>query len=190
MILDMLEITGTPILSGADNGVAAFAALLCQIKMDPDDPTLIFVDFKDIEFASGSFLRESVFEFKKYVRSSYPSLYPVVVNISNDIAEDLLLLAKARSDVLMSCTLDDENNPEAPVLIGSLEPKQSMTLELVETLGVTDAKSLMSNHGESEGNLSANAWNNRLAALAGRGLIREYSIGRAKSYRPLLTGDG
>jgi len=43
----------------------------------------------------------------------------------------------------------------------------------------------MREHGESEG-VKQTAWNNRLAALAGLGLVVELSQGRAKRYRPLF----
>lgn len=189
MKIDMYEIAGSKVLSGSVNGKSVFSGLLSSIECEAVEPTLVFLDFAQIEFASGSFLRESVFEFKKYVRSSYVSLYPLVANINRDISEDLVLLANAKKDVLMSCQLDESGKTSNPVLLGSLDPKQGMTLKLVEALGHTDANSLMKSYGKSENTKSTTAWNNRLSGLATRGLVREFSNGRAKTYRPLLTGD-
>jgi len=189
MIIDMLSITGSSVLAGAINGKSGFALLLKQIEVKPNAPTIIYLDFAGIEFASGSYLRESVFEFKKYVRSSYTNFYPVVANARVEVEDDLLLLATARNDVIMSCTLKRGDGPTSPNLIGSLDPKQSMTLELVELSGETDANSLMKSHGELEKTKSTTAWNNRLSALAARGLVREFISGRSKKYRPLFLGD-
>ena len=44
---------------------------------------------------------------------------------------------------------------------------------------------VVTSQGEKVGHT---AWNNRLAALAGKGVVVETQHGRAKRYRPLLPG--
>ena len=52
----------------------------------------------------------------------------------------------------------------------------------------TDAAELMREYGAGE-TVGPTAWNNRLAALVGLGLvIEDVSSGRTKRYRPLLQG--
>ena len=62
-----------------------------------------------------------------------------------------------------------------------------MTFDLVQERGETDAGELMRDHGEKEG-VKQTAWNNRLASLAGLGLVIEIAQGRAKRYKPLFEG--
>ena len=75
-------------------------------------------------------------------------------------------------------------------LIGTLDPKQQMTFELVLKFGEVDANYLMEKFGELEKTKSTTAWNNRLSNLASRGIIREYTKGRSKFYRPLIMESG
>jgi len=93
---------------------------------------------------------------------------------------------RSRRDVLMTCTLDAQGAVVHATPIGELDPKQKMTFDLVRERGETDAGELMRCCGESEGMKHTTAWNNRLAALAARGLLMEVSQGRAKRYRPLF----
>ena len=176
-------------LSGKINGKAGLATFIGLIDEEPAEPTILFLDFAQIEFASGSYLRESTFNFKKFVRSSYSNFYPVVANITDEIAEELRMVAELSGDVVMSCVLDRKGHPSNPVLLGSLDPKQDMTFGLVETLGSCDANGLMKTHGAQESTKSTTAWNNRLSGLAARGVVREFTSGRSKHYRPLFAGD-
>jgi hypothetical protein len=73
-------------------------------------------------------------------------------------------------------------------LLGSLDPKQKLTFELVNRIGETDAAELMRNHNAGD-RVQQTAWNNRLSALAEMGLVFELSQGRAKRYRRLFEGD-
>ena len=87
----------------------------------------------------------------------------------------------------MLCTLDKKGKPHGPRLVGNLDPKQRITFDLVRERGETDAAALMREYGKNEKvEVKQTAWNNRLAALAGLGLVIEMSEGRTKRYRPLL----
>jgi hypothetical protein len=66
-----------------------------------------------------------------------------------------------------------------------LDPKQKLTLELVNRIGETDASELMRDHNAGE-NVKQTAWNNRLSALAEQGLVFEVCLGRAKRYKRLF----
>jgi hypothetical protein len=87
---------------------------------------------------------------------------------------------------LTVCKLNGRAKPVKSWLIGELDPKQKITFDLVHELGEADASKLMEAYGEQEGLKHTTAWNNRLATLAGRGLVIEIRQGRAKRYRPLL----
>jgi len=172
-------------LAGALSGRKVYAKLMELTAREPIEPEPLFLDFEGVEIATASFLRESVLNFRDTVRLRRSNFYPVVANATDDVAEELNVLLVPRRDVLMLCTLKD-GKPDKPRLLGDLEPKQQVTFELVKKKGETNAAELYEHHNSDK--VEQTAWNNRLAALAGLGLIIELSQGRAKRYRPLLSG--
>jgi hypothetical protein len=87
----------------------------------------------------------------------------------------------------MVCSLDKSGRVHNQRLLGELDPKQRITFELVQKRGETDAGELMRAYGEKEKTKVQTAWNNRLASLAGLGLVIELSQGRTKRYRSLFV---
>lgn len=189
MKIKMHDLAGgeTDVLAGAPFGRRVFATLLEATSSEPDEPEPVFLDFSDVTVATASFLRETVFGFRNTVRQRRSNLYPVVANASELVVGELKVLVEQQGDVLMLCSLDKRGKPKEAHLLGDLDPKQRITFDLVRKRGETDAAELMREHGKSEQKeVGQTAWNNRLAALAGLGLVIELSQGRAKRYRPLL----
>lgn len=186
MKIGMRDLGGAGVLAGALNGKAALNRLLAATAAEPAAPKTLFLDFAGVEVATASFLRESVLAFRDLVRGRRSTFYPVIANANEAVRDELLELVRTRGDALMACTLDDAGTVRDAAPIGDLDPKQQITFDLVHTRGETDAGELMRAHGESEGVKHSTAWNNRLAALALRGLLVEVSQGRAKRYRPLF----
>jgi len=172
-------------LAGALTGRKVYAKLVELTSREPNEPESVFLDFEGVDVATASFLRESVLNFRDAVRRRRSNFYPVIANASDDVAEELNVLLAPRRDVLMLCSFKN-GKAEAPHLLGDLEPKQQVTFELVKKKGETNAAELYEHHNSDK--VEQTAWNNRLAALAGLGLIVELSQGRAKRYRPLLIG--
>lgn len=187
MHLSMRELGRSPVLAGAMSGRKMFATLLECAGREPPEPEPVFLDFADVEVASASFLRESVMAFRDAIRARRSNFYPVIANASDTVMDELTILVAPHGDVLMVCTLDRDGRVHDPRLAGDLDPKQRVTFDLVHQHGETDAGELMREHGQNEG-VKQTAWNNRLTALAGRGLVVELSHGRAKRYRPLFAG--
>jgi hypothetical protein len=190
MIIHMNSVGGrrTSLLAGAPAGRVAFAALLTKTIQEPLTPELLYLDFAGVDTATASFLRESVLKFRDTVRMQRSNLYPIVANANEQVMEELTLLIQASGDVVMTCTIDERGDPSHPALLGSLDPKQKLTFELVNRIGETDAAELMRNHNAGD-RVQQTAWNNRLSALAEMGLVFELSQGRAKRYRRLFEGD-
>ena len=161
-----------------------FAKLIKQANPQPAHPEPIFLDFLNVEVATASYLRESVFAFRDFVRGKRSMLYPVIANANEVIREELLMLATS-GDAIMSCTLSPEGKVSDPALIGTLDPKQKLAFDLVNQRGETDASELMRDFGE--GLRRATGWNNRLASLAALGVVIEVSQGRSKRYRPVFA---
>jgi len=185
--ISLMQISDSPVLAGAFNGKIAFAEMIKAISDEGVVPQPLFLDFVGIEVATASYLRESVFALKTYMRTKSSSYYPVVANANSDVWDELSVIAHAKNDVIVSCELANDGCASNVELIGNLDPKQRLTFELVLKFKQVDANSLMEQFGEAEKTKSTTAWNNRLASLASRGIIREYSKGRSKYYRPLLT---
>lgn len=183
----MHELDGNAsVLAGAPRGRKVFARLLEATSQEPSWPSPVFLDFSDVEVATASFLRETVLAFRDTVRGRRSNLYPVVANAAELVLEELRILVRSCGDVLLACSLDAEGVASNPRLIGELDPKQQITFDLVRQRGETDAAELMREHNNPSEIKHQTGWNNRLAALAGLGLIVELSQGRAKRYRPLL----
>lgn len=184
MRIQLKRLVDNEVLAGALNGQKALQALLERIGSNTKSPETVYLDFKGIEVATASFLRECIIEFRNSVRRRWTNYYPVVANVNDAIVEELAVLLEPQRDVLVLCELDDTETPCCPRLVGDLEPKQQITFDLVRELGEADAGELMRTANETE-NVSQTAWNNRLALLSRLGLLMEYSHGRAKRYRPL-----
>jgi len=186
MRIDMRALGGSEILAGDTNGMAALGRLVAQVTSEPAKAEPVFLDFSGVEVATASYLRASALAFRDMVRGRRSTLYPVVANINDAVRDEFALLMYERGDVLMVCTLDPDGTVIKSGLIGELDPKQRLTFELVHERGETDASELMRAYGDREHLRHTTAWNNRLAALVGRGLLMEITQGRAKRYRPIF----
>jgi hypothetical protein len=185
VIISMSSVTGRREhnLAGSPNGMRAFSALREKTAQEPLVAEILFLDFKDVQIATASFLRESVINFRDAVRRQHSNFYPVVANANERVFEELKLLIEAKGGAIMTCFLDEEGKPVKAVLLGELDPKQRLTFDLVSKLGEVEASSLSRQSSEE---VKPTAWNNRLTALAGMGLIVEESQGRAKRYKRLF----
>ena len=186
MRLNIAFLCDGPVLSGALNGKTAFATIVKTVSDEPLKPTPLFLDFKEVEIATASYIRESVFALKSYFRSVNSKFYPVVANANNFVYDEILLIANAKGDAILSCQIDINESVSEINLIGQLDPKQKLTFDLVNELRGVDANQLMAKYGASEQTKNPTAWNNRLASLVSKGLVREFTQGRSKYYRPLI----
>lgn len=184
MHIRIRDLVDNDVLAGALTGRKALGFLLERIDRDPGEPEPVYLDFAGIEVATASFLRECILEFRDIVRRRWTNYYPVVANANDSVTEELSVLLEPQRDVLVLCTLNEDDIPGAPRLVGELEPKQRITFDLVKNLGEADAGELMRTANGTE-EVGQTAWNNRLASLSRLGLLMELSHGRAKRYRPL-----
>ena len=101
----MKDFAKTSTLAGAANGKRMLGKMLEAI-VEPAEPTLLIMDFAEIEIATASFLRESVLRFRDIIRAKGSTLYPVAANVNNDIIDDLRVLIDATGNAMMTCRLD------------------------------------------------------------------------------------
>jgi hypothetical protein len=187
MILNMVQLGGDEVLSGATTGRMVLADLLKATATEPSAITPVLLNFEWVRVATSSFLRESVLAFRDAIRSRRSNYYPVIANINADVREELEDLLSRRSGVLMSCIARNDEVIETG-LIGELDPKQRLTFDLVQQRRETDAGELMRDFADTDRVKSPTAWNNRLASLALLGLVAEISQGRSKRYKPIFEG--
>jgi hypothetical protein len=180
-LLDLMD--GQKVLSGAIAGRRLLSALITATQ-SASTPTMALLDFSGVEVATASFLRESVIGFRDYARQSLPNIYPVVANPSDPVVEELDFFVRARGDVLLSCDLDASGNVVAARLIGNLDPTQRATFDAVCEVGAISAPELAARFADQH--IGPTAWNNRLSALANKGLLIEWRQGKSKSFSPLL----
>src|SRR5262249_41322764 len=150
------------------NGANLLAQLITT-SSQASGSTVVFLDFRGIQVATGSFLREAILGFRDFCRRSRPDLYPVVANANDTILEELADLLHGRRDALVICTLAKGEVPGQAKVLGLLEDKQRATLQAVLLAGETDAASLAKQF-EKEDAIGVTGWNNRLAFLTAKGI--------------------
>lgn len=184
MQISVYELCGKKsILSGTFSGRQLLSALIAAVP-SKDSPEVIFLDFTSVDVATSSFLRESIFSFRSFTRRSIPSLYPVISNASNAVLDELDFYLKQTNDSIWYCTLEANGSIGSATILGELEPSLRETFDLVQGLGRTSAPQLAAL--PSERTIGVTAWNNRLSALSGKGLIVERRDGKTKTFSPVL----
>lgn len=171
------------VLAGAVDGKKVFSALVAATTTS-GQPQVCFLDFCDVTVATTSFLRESIIAYRNHARTHWNTVYPVVANLGNSVLEELEYFLRDQGDALVICKLGAGEQTSDVQVLGRLDGKQEITLRAVIQEGDVDASTLAERYNE-EGVLTT-AWNNRLAALAAKGLVIESSSGRGKRYRPVL----
>ncbi len=173
-------------LGGAVEGRRHLAVLMAAVGPDPNEPEPLFADFAGIEFATASYLRETLVTLHRMLRARRSNFYLVVANAAASVLDDLAVLTDAGGLAFLSCTLDQAGNASGIAVIGRLDPKQQTTFDEVRRRGETDARELLkASAGQEE--VGPTAFNNRLAALVNLGLIAETAKGKSKRYRPVLA---
>lgn len=185
VILDIADLAGGSILSGAPSGRQFYAKLVAILPAEPASPRPLFLDFQRVEVATASFLRESILGFRTFVRGRKSNFYPAIANATAGVIDEFVELVQPRGDVVMTCTIDENGKIIRWRFVGKLDPMQQLTFDLVSTLGEATATKLME---LEKGQIKATAWNNRLASLSNLGLICEESHGRTKTYKPMFLG--
>jgi hypothetical protein len=170
-------------LSGGIPGRKLLSAFIAATP-PADAPMIVFLDFKGIEIATASFLREAVVSFRDYARLSLSNVYPAVANLAPEVREELDFFLRTTRDALWACDLDSSNHASQARLIGELDPAQRATFDAMLGKPATTATELATLFADQS--IGPTAWNNRLSGLAAKGLVVERRSGKTKSFSPLL----
>jgi hypothetical protein len=186
MRLPLSDSTNLDVLAGAANGANLLARFVAATAAT-SGPEVVFLDFRGVQVATSSFLREAVLGFRDFCRRSRPDLYPVVANANTVVLEELADLLQRNRDALVVCSLGEGETAQRARVVGTLEDKQRVTLRAVLEAGEADAATLAKLF-EKQDPIGVTGWNNRLAALAAKGILRDVRGGRSKRFRPVVEG--
>src|SRR3546814_10813981 len=100
----LTSLTGSTTLAGSAMGRQMLAKLIEKTK-PVAKPTLAFLDFAEVDIATGSFLREDVMGFRDFCRNAAGMNYPVVANAKALIEQELATYFRGRNDALWACNL-------------------------------------------------------------------------------------
>jgi hypothetical protein len=146
----------------------------------------LLIDFKGIETASASFLRESVLAFRDYARAYQPELFPVVANLDEALREEFKVLLDQRREAMLGCRVDDNGVVTDAEVLGTLEPGVNATLEAVRAHGPMMPADML----KGEPGLVASTLSNRLASLSRQGFVASWNEGNRRVYRFVLDDSG
>lgn len=181
MNIILRDLLGNNVLAGATAGAQGMAKLISTISNGTH--RVVFLDFSGIEAATGSYLRECMLGFRSYCRRTQPEVYPVVANMAPVVEEELRDLLVQLSDAFVSCRVSKAGKVTDAKILGRLDERQAETLRAVVGAGEANARKLAEQSGDHVG---VTAWNNRLAALASKGILTERRSGRLKFYAPVF----
>ncbi len=175
--------TGSTTLAGSAMGRQMLAKLI-EITKPVAEPTLAFLDFAEVDIATGSFLREAVMGFRDFCRNAAGMIYPVVANANATIEEELATYLRGRNDAIWACTLDTDGAANDPHILGELDAGQMNTIHLIAEHHPISAPELAKLRPDDK--IGTTAWNNRLATLSAKGMLKEVRHGKTKLFSPVM----
>jgi len=181
-----------PIIAGSATGRRLFAKLMNVAMKIETGPTVIGISFAGISIATSSCLRECVIEFRRRLREMKPHIYPVLIDLSDEVEEELGGLLNQVGEAIWVFKRKGRSKNTEQYLIGRIDSTLKETLDLIRSRKKVDAQTLWRREKSGEPNsesIGVTAWNNRLATLSRQGLVIESREGKTKIYHSLRTGD-
>ena len=172
------------VLFGTEMGRACLARMVAETR-ETQEPEALFLDFGDIAAATVSFLREGPLAYRRLLRERGSTLYPVFSNLAPPVMDSLGEYLRSTRDAVFACEFSAADGATEVRVLGQLETKQELTFDAVHALGEVTATQLAHERWGGD-RVGVNAWNNRLAALADKGLVMVNRVGRRKSFRLTL----
>lgn len=184
LTIDIKGLAGRQVLGGSIPGRQLFGKLISHVASGQNSEASCFLDFAKIQLATGSHLRESILAFQRWGIDRKPPLFAIVANANSEILEELEFVLADCGGAIWVCTLE-RGRIGGCRAIGRFDQIQRQTFELVRERGEVDAPTLARETINGR-KTNQTAWNNRLAALASRGLLTQRQQNKTKVYRLLL----
>jgi hypothetical protein len=179
-VISIKELAGEKAFLSGLGGKWIYPKLVASID-HREQPSVVFLDFAGIT-VSGSFFSQAILPLRVFARRM--NAYLVLSNLNPDSLDELGWLLDIGTDAVYICELDQGDGIKKARWIGNLDPKQRLTLQALISEKECDAGKLAELFPGEDIRLTG--WNNRLAALAKKGLAMEIKDGRSKRYRPVL----
>jgi hypothetical protein len=181
-IINLIRISnGDSVLAGSSTGRRVREKLWDLAKSSAVG--LFVMDFRGLDVATSSFLREGIIGFRNLVRQERSDLYPVLSNLSANVEEEFVALLNQMGEAFWVFDLT-KGKVKKRRLIGRIDPKLKETLDLIEGGQGYDAATLWKSTNSTE-SIGVTAWNNRLSNLSKQGLVFESRVGKQKYFHPL-----
>ncbi len=174
------ELAGSRNLAGASAGKAWFQEARSRLESGP--PGWHAIDFKGVEIATVSWLREAVVALKRFAAVLRPDIYLVAVNLSALVSEELAVALDATNNVMIASDRFAESVVCESTVLGRLDPALRETLDVIQELPESNAPVL----AKLLPHVGLSAANNRLASLEEKGILMSEKRGRKRIYRPVM----
>lgn len=179
----LINPAGSATLAGSAMGRQMLAQMIEKTRPTAE-PTIAFLDFADVDIATGSFLREAVMGFRDFCRNASGMIYPVVANANGAIEEELATYLRGRNDAIWACGLGSQGQATDPHILGELDAGQMSTIQLIGQHHPISAPELAKLRPGDK--IGTTAWNNRLATLSAKGLLKEVRHGKSKLFSTVM----
>lgn len=179
----LINPAGSATLAGSAMGRQMLAQMIEKTR-PMVEPTIALLDFVDVDIATGSFLREAVMGFRDFCRNASGMIYPVVTNANATIEEELATYLRGRNDAIWACSLSSKGQATDPHILGELDTSQMSTIQLIGQHHPISAPELAKLRPDDK--IGTTAWNNRLATLSAKGMLKEVRHGKTKLFSPVM----
>ena len=179
----LINPAGSATLAGSAMGRQMLAQMIEKTR-PMAGPTIALLDFTDVDIATGSFLREAVMGFRDFCRNAAGMIYPVVANANTTIEEELATYLRGRNDAIWACSPGPEGQATDPHILGELDAGQMSTIQLIGQHHPISAPELAKLRPDDK--IGTTAWNNRLATLSAKGMLKEVRHGKTKLFSPVM----
>lgn len=171
---------GPEVLAGATRGRKDFAKLIADTA-GASTGEIIVLNFKGIRYATSSYLREAIVNFRNVCRDSRRDLVVLLTNLAPEVKEELDYLLKNINDAMPV----QSSGSRDITLLGVLDGRHLRAFEAVTSTNGATAAELRQHYADED--VTRNAWNNVLSQLSAKGLVTETKAGKEKRYLPIRS---
>lgn len=175
---------GTSHLAGATAGEQLFQTVLERLQFEDE---IVLLDFSGIESATASYLKALLFAFLgesqgRQIVANWKPAFPVLVCLPEVVREEVSVLASLAARQIVEGLQVRGDEVLVGVLHGKLDPALENTLSVLVSRGAATATEL---HTAAGSEPAITAWNNRLADLYGKRLVKRRRVGKQWIYEPI-----
>lgn len=144
---------------------------------------LVYLDFAEVEIVNGSWLNTAIAPTYRWAAEPQVDLFPVLINFPWNCLDELELVAQVNGQCYP--LVDQLTEPlRSATLVGNVDGYLKETLQALVNAGGSATGADLA-RTQSDTNIQATAWNNRLKELHDKRLLVRRKEGRQQIYSPL-----